>query len=79
MWPYTIVFIWFAIFAFELTAFVASMTHFALGSSATYEEQRGRSTAEIKNWKRAEGKCRAFGNSREKFMLLLNWISGFGC
>ena len=35
MWPYTIVFIWFAIFAFELTAFVASMTHFALGSAAT--------------------------------------------
>ena len=35
MWPYTIVFIWFAIFAFELTAFVASMTYFALGSSAT--------------------------------------------
>ena len=29
-WPYIIIFIWFCIFAFELTAFTASATHFAL-------------------------------------------------
>jgi hypothetical protein len=29
-WPYTIIFIWFAIFACELTAFVSSVTHAAI-------------------------------------------------
>uniref|UniRef100_A0A7S2AQD0 Uncharacterized protein n=1 Tax=Octactis speculum TaxID=3111310 RepID=A0A7S2AQD0_9STRA len=31
-WPYTIIFVWFLIFAFELTAFTCSVTHFALSA-----------------------------------------------
>lgn len=31
-WPYTIVFIWFAIFFFELAAVTCSLAHYALGS-----------------------------------------------
>lgn len=33
-WPYTIIFIWFLIFALELTAFTGSVTHYALVSAA---------------------------------------------
>lgn len=32
-WPYTIIFIWFLIFAFELTAFTCSVTNYALISA----------------------------------------------
>ena len=32
-WPYTVVFIWFGIFFMELTALVASVTHFAVGEA----------------------------------------------
>ena len=36
-WPYTIVFIWFAIFWFELTAVTCSVAHYAIGSKIKNE------------------------------------------
>mmetsp|Transcript_14245 Transcript_14245/g.21974 ORF Transcript_14245/g.21974 Transcript_14245/m.21974 type:complete len:184 (-) Transcript_14245:80-631(-) len=37
-WPYSVIFIWFAIFAFELTAVTCSLIHLALGNTKRKSE-----------------------------------------